>query len=456
MEAAAVRVRPALCGLTRRRRFAVALAAALLLVVSGCTYAQEEPGLFSDRQDELSTPIPREPLSPPEPTNPSLPVAGEALWTSAEGLRVQTRLAVHAIRRMPGATVLDWSVTPLRAPGLNLGDRVPSAFELGLTRESYGDVNITLVDPARGKVYRPLSHRRRQQLHHCLCSPTWVAQLSLRLGETRLLQVTFPELPPSVTALDVDLATLPPFVHMPVTGVGEVPTARRPVDLRRPERTAPPASKPLTFATPRGQSTRKQSISIDRVVAGRGQTSVAWTLTSVTDQPAFGRLPPDPPVSKSVPTGVVITSQMWASGPVLVPAGAARPALGPQWMTSNLEGRDYVECRCTRLDLWAASLRERGGRASLTTNYPPLPEGTTSVDVLLPGAGRVRRVAVQSAVAANLSGPARLAEPRGQWAYVPANPPRGWQTSEWPTPLPAVTELRDYLPLVDDIVDLPR
>ncbi|HEX8508614.1 MAG TPA: hypothetical protein VF635_03845 [Propionibacteriaceae bacterium] len=459
MSAPEVSDRPAPRGLANRRRRRPRLTAPLaflLIVLGGCTYAREEPGLFSQRQSESNPRPAQETLSPPEPANPKLPVAGEVLWTTAEGLGVQTRMAVHAIRRIGGATVLDWSVTPLRAPGLSLGDRIPSSVEFGLTRESYGDVNITLVDPSRGKIYRPLSHKSRQELHHCLCTPLWVTQLSLRIGETRLLQVAYPELPATVTALDVDLATLPPFVQVPVTGIGLVPTARRSVDLTRPERRPSSTSTAVRFFSPQGQSSRVQSVSIDRVLASPGQTSVAWTLTSVTDQPAFGRLPPDPPVSRRVPTGVVITSQKWASGPVLIPAGGTRPALGPQWMTSKLEGRDYIECRCTRLDLWAASVRERGGRVTVTTNYPPLAAGTTAVDVLLPGAGRVRGVVVETAVAAARNGRARPADPREPWVYVPANPPRGWQPSEWPTPLPAVDELRDYLQLVDDIVSLPR
>jgi hypothetical protein len=40
-------------------------------------------------------------------------VADERTWTSADGLQIQVRIAVHAVRRVGGATVLDWSVTPI-------------------------------------------------------------------------------------------------------------------------------------------------------------------------------------------------------------------------------------------------------------------------------------------------------------------------------------------------------
>ena len=41
---------------------------------------------------------------------------------------------MHAVRRAPGLTVLDWSVTPLSAPDRQTGDEVPPGFDLGLDR----------------------------------------------------------------------------------------------------------------------------------------------------------------------------------------------------------------------------------------------------------------------------------------------------------------------------------
>ena len=78
------------------------------MMVISCTYAADEPGLF-----ERTTPTPAGSRSssqtPPQapPTNPALPVLTEAVWTSADGFDVQARLAVHAVRRISGATVLD-------------------------------------------------------------------------------------------------------------------------------------------------------------------------------------------------------------------------------------------------------------------------------------------------------------------------------------------------------------
>ena len=112
------------------RTVALCLALALLVLV-GCTWSAEEPGLLQRR--EASAPPPA-----PPPTNPRLPVAGETTWTSADEQQVTARIAVHAVRQAPGVTVLDWSVTPLTAPDRQVGDEVPPGFDLGLDRTSAG------------------------------------------------------------------------------------------------------------------------------------------------------------------------------------------------------------------------------------------------------------------------------------------------------------------------------
>jgi hypothetical protein len=69
-------------------------------------------------------------------------VVGEATWTSADGLDITMRLAVHAVRRVPGGTVLDWSVTPLHGRGLRPNDPLPQ-------RSIWGSVGQTIQLPAR-------------------------------------------------------------------------------------------------------------------------------------------------------------------------------------------------------------------------------------------------------------------------------------------------------------------
>src|SRR6188472_3723135 len=136
----------------------VALIGVTCLLSAGCTYTKEEPGLFRARESPSPT-IQRTTQPPPAPTNRKLPVAAEAEWTTAEGLNISIRFAIHAVRRLEDATVVDWSVTPLSAPGYTRGVDLPSWVDLGLSRSSEGDINMFLLDPGSGKVYRTLSHQ---------------------------------------------------------------------------------------------------------------------------------------------------------------------------------------------------------------------------------------------------------------------------------------------------------
>ena len=440
-------------------RSLVALSVVLALILGGCSYDKQEPGLFP-RQPPRSDPAPPapprpSPLPPPEPTNPQLPVAGEAVWTTGDGLGVRARFAVHSVRRMPGATVLDWSVTPLAAPGHGPNDALPAGVDLGLSQERNGDVEISLVDPVRDRVYRSLSHRSAQEFHRCLCSPLWVAQLSLRIGQTRMLQVTYPELPVAVRFIDVDLATLPPFTHVPVTGLGQVPTAQGPTELRRPQPESGPGSRPIAFDYPEDQRGRRQSVTFDRVVTAPGRTSLAWTITSLTDQTSIGRLPYGSPVSAELPKGVQAVTPSTASGPVLQ-VGSGQ-VLRARRLTDRFVDSGFLDCFCTKLGIWAPALRQAGGKVSVTTNYPALPRGATEVRVTLPGVDQSVTLPVTPAPdsAARL-GPATATTTGEEWVYAADSPPSGWSTADWPTPLPRAAQLGSFVATVDDLVDLPR
>ena len=429
---------------------------ATTLILGGCSYSREEPGLFPRQAPEApsETESPEQRL-PPRSTNPQLPVAGQATWTTGEGLRVTVRFAVHAVRRIEGGTVLDWSVTPLTAPDLSAGDPLPDWIDLGLARQSAGDVNVVLVDSARRQVYRPLSHRSRSEFSRCLCSPIWVAQLSLRVGETRLLQLTFPQLPADLDFVDVELANLAPFWHVPVTPLGMVPTATAPTDLARPADAAPSLSRKEVFVP--GQW-RQQSIWINRIVANPGETAVEWTLHSITDQPSVSVLAYGPPVSADFPDGPYVIDKNTASGPQLRPVVSGKPNGGVmrvRFMTAKVEGPDFYECLCTSIGQWAASLRRAGGTVSVTTTYGPLPAGVSRVDVILPGFTTLTRLPLIHASdgAGKLGTPA--AAKTGTWTYNVDSPPRGWGTWDWPTPTPEVSQLKLYNAFIEDIVKPP-
>jgi hypothetical protein len=434
------------------RKRLVAVVAAACVLSTGCTYTKEEPGLF--RTEESQSPT-VEQTRPPAPTNPELPVVAEAEWTTAEGLKITTRFAIHAVRRLEDATVVDWSVTPLSAPGLVRGDRLPSWVDLGLSRTSEGDINMFMLDPAGGKVYRTLSHQSRRLFNRCLCTPLWLAQQDLRIGETRLLQATFPPLPATLNFIDVDMINMAPFVDIPVTPIGQVPTALHPTDLARPPTPGRAVLAQQVFRY-RQEPRRVQSIAIDRVVVAPGRTSLEWTIKSVTDQSTFVLEPALSPIGGVLPEAVDVLDPDVVSGPMIRPQGATagKPAR-VSWMTAAVSQRKAYECLCSPLGLWAGSLRREGGQASVASNYPALPAGTRSVDVILPGVATLSGVPVVAAedLAARLGAPQSYAA--DTWIYYSDDPPRGWSTDQWPTPLPDPNQLEDYRFSIENITPLP-
>jgi hypothetical protein len=125
------------------------------------------------------------------------------------------------------------------------------------------------------------------------------------------------------------------------------------------------------------------------------------------------------------------------------------------WLTTAVAERKAYECLCSVLGVWAGSLRRIAGQASVAGNYPALPAGTRSVDVILPGVGTIPGVPV---VDAEDSAP-RLGPPEpyagDMWTYYSDDPPRGWTTTDWPTPLPDPDQLKNYRFFVENLTPLP-
>jgi hypothetical protein len=427
----------------------------LVVLLTSCTYSREEPGLFPPVTSSQTPTATERPRLPPRKTNPALPVSGQAIWTTAEGLRVTVRFAIHAIRRIDGATVLDWSVTPVTAPGLRMGDPVPGWIDLGLTRQAKGDVNIVLIDAAGRRAYRPLSHVSRAQFNRCLCSPMFASRLGLRIGETRLLQLTYPKLPPDVAFLDVSLSNVATFWHVAVNPQGQAPMASKPTDLARAVDAMDPVSEPQAFTYPAGEG-RRQSIQVRRIVASPNSTSVEWTVHSITDQPGISLLAYGPPLSTQLPDSVFVAEPASASGPQIRPSTGERgPALKALWMTDRGLGRNFYECLCTSIGIWAASLRRAGGSASVNTNFPPLPADAAKADVTLPGVTTLRGLPVVRARDAAAAPAQVVKQPSSYWVYDVEAPPNGWSTYDWPTPTPDPVQLKSYNSFVEEIVPLP-
>lgn len=420
------------------------LAVLLVALAPACTYQREEPGLFPPRGPQRETT--RGPDLPPPATNPALPVAGEAEWTTADGEHVTVRIAVHAVRRTEAATLLDWSVTPLSGHGLRPGERVPSV-NLGLATAADSNVGIVLLDPTGRTVFRPLTHSSARVFHHCLCTPVWLAQQSLRLGQTELMQVAYPPLPAELATVDVGFATVAPVYGVPVTPAGQVPTALAPTDLTRASGSIQSATDEVRFGDHQGQALR-----VNRVLAGPGSTAVEWTLRSIKAQPRDQVDGYGPPVASAPARGIDLVNQSPTDGLVLR-AGSAE--VRGSWMTSRLNGRPGLECLCTELGLWASNRWVEGGTVRVVTLYPALPAGTTQVDVSVPGRYVLRDVPVERPpAAATRLGPPVPAQSGQPWRYDD-RPPAPWLTAEWPTPGPATDQQGDYDLAVENVRPLP-
>lgn len=424
-------------------------ACATVVLLAACSYGPDEPGLFPTAPvTSVERPAPTVRFTP-QTTNPELPVAGERLWASGTAeLPLAVRIAVHAVRRIEGATVLDWSITPIGVPGYGFGDRLP-ATDLGLEQATRTGPAVTLLDPGGRTAYQPLVRKSREDTH-CLCTPVRGVRRDLRVGETRLLQVTFPALPASMAYVDVGVLTVTPFRHLPVSPLGTVPVATGPTDLARPEELAALPPTRIDFANPSG-SEQFQWIHVTRVLAAPGRTTLEWNLTSVQDQ-EIPVLDYGPPVESRPIKGVALLGTSQASGPLLR-AGPTR--LHSVWARTTVLGRTAYECQCTEIGLWAKRLRDAGAYAVLVTNYSALPKGTRTVDVELPGFGTLRDIAVVPVedAAGNLAPP--VPADTGRWTYAVQDPPEGWPTSAWPTDLPDPAQLEDYAASVVPIVTLP-
>lgn len=433
---------------TRRRTTAhaptTALTAAvttvLLAGLSACSWGSQEPGLFTTPVPS-PTPVPSVSTAlPPAPTDPGLPVVGEALWTTAEGNDVTIRFAVHAVRRTAAATVLDWSVTPLVSSGRPAGTPVPTGTDLGLDRTLAGQQNLALLDTPAGRAYRPLADVSPELFSRCLCTPLFAVLPQLRFGETRILQLAFPPLPAGLSRVDVALPNLAVVPGVPVTSEGRAPVARAPTDLTRPAVDGNAATGAKLFAVTDG-SGDLQTVVVNRVVASPGLTSVAWTLYSVDDQDARTTRAV-PPVTSPLPAGLHVATEVPASGPRLRVEGRSGSALGAHWTTATFAGRPTYECLCSGLGLWSRGLRRGGGSARLSTVVGPLPPGTRTVDVLFPGLDAFTDVRVTWVGEAPVDTTAPGTDET--WTYTPTDPPRGWSTQDWPTPLPAPEQVGAY------------
>ena len=421
----------------RGARSGLGLGCAGLLLV-GCTYTVEEPGLLR-RTPASRGWSPHATVAPPTPpaTNPELPVLADAVWTSADGLGVQVRIGIHAVRRITGATVLDWSVTPLAAPNLQPGDPVPPDLDLGLSRPTDELPLIFLLDVRGGRLYRPLASPA--DTLRCVCTPLAPASDRLRIGYTTVLQVAFPALAASTTTVDVALATLAPFGQVPITPAGQVPVAGRPAELARP-----PDSTSVAVGTSDmfryGPGEQVFRLRLHRVVAGATFTTLEWTIWSVTGGEGLEDAS-NPPFAERAAGGTAAEARPRASGPVLaVATSSGVQTLRARLVATEVAGSGPPECVCSPLDGWTSVLRRPDKPAGVVTTYPPVPAGVRRVQVRFDGLAEISMPVTPASDARTRAAGVRPSRPT-TWRSGDLRSGPGWTSASWPTPVPATAEL---------------
>jgi hypothetical protein len=399
----------------RRGRRLSAACLGLVLLSTGCTYSEREPGLFG-RSPAPSAIETRSPMPTPD-SIAAIPVLGEAIYRSADRFDISVRIAVHAVRRVLGGTVLDWSVTALAGPGVASGEQL--FLELGLFEE----FDMSLIDAASAKVYRPLIGRRSDM---CLCSPAWLAGQTMVVDSPRLLQTTFPRLPASVRLVDVNIATVPIFSRIPVTPAGLVQRAASETDLARPAEAQPPLASTEEIRQPSGQSF---VFEVDSVLASGSFTSVVWTVQARSPGP-----------------GSIGTAH-----PQLRRSGVG-PALRPRTATVQFANEKTRQCLCPTLGNLVGRLQNAGDQVTVVTNYPALPRGTTSVDVLFPGVDPLVGIAASPAPEGAFRAGSPVPADTTTWSYRRSRPQPGWSLSRWPTPVPAAIDSDRFRSTVDRLI----
>jgi hypothetical protein len=391
----------------------VALLLVPLLALAGCTYADREPGLFGRTP---SNPAPSAPPPFPPDSTAAVPVLGDAVWTTVGPDPIPVRIALHGLRRVPGGTVLDWSVTALSRPGRVPGEPVDGGIDLPLDEER----DLALVDAAAGRIYRPLLVRDRTR--RCLCAPVSSVRADAVLDEPRLLQVAFPPLPAATRLIDVWTGLAPIFTRVPVAATGQVSLALGGTDLARPAPAIEPRARSAPFRVASGQ---EFVVEVDAILAGASLTSVVWTLETRTRGPGDT-------------SGLVMQV---GNGEVVPPWPAAATSSGARG------------CLCPDRALWRSALTEPGRRLTLVSTFAELRRGTTSVDMVLGSdtdGADVLRVAVTAASDGAFRSAGTVETPRETWTSRIDRPQPGWPLEAWPPPVPVI-EANRVLAVVDRV-----
>lgn len=386
----------------------------------------------------------------------------------------QVRVAVHGVRRMTGATVLDWSVTPLASDTAKLGDKVDQQLDVNVAPNFDNTNALVLIDAAAKKVYRPLDNDDQvapggHQVAGCLCVPWFKVYRDLTVGKTRLMQAAFPELPANLDSITVSIRNQPLVSDAPLTPKGEVPTGKT-ADLNAKADALPIAAAAVDFVYPVGdnlkQPTQRMSLTINQVVAGSTGTSLIFSVRADKDGPgidAFGGRPINDPEVVAYGTKLY---DLGSSGPGVRVAGPTDTPVIRAWFASLKQktGKppgvpaDFAwrECLCTYTQFYGKFLETSGRSISLVEHMPALPAGTSAVDIVFPGKSLLTIKSVKVTEAPKMTGSSKKVDV-GTWKYGSVETgdlPKGWELKDWPTPVPDTASIADSEAVVDDLEEV--
>ncbi len=109
----------------------------------------------------------------------------------------------------------------------------------------------------------------------------------------------------------------------------------------------------------------------------------------------------------------------------------------------------YTRSNVTRL---VDRLENAGDQVTVVTNFPALPPGTTSVDVLFPGLDPMVGIDVAPAPDGAFRSGSLVPADISTWSHIWNRPQAGWSLVRWPTPVPADINPDRFRSRVDRII----
>jgi outer membrane protein OmpA-like peptidoglycan-associated protein len=394
------------------------------------------------------------------------PVLSSFVLDAGTNTPQDVRVAVHGVRRIAGATVLDWSVTPLASDTAKAGDKVGQPLDINIDPGFENSNALQLVDTTGKKIYRPLDNDK--QVAGCLCVPWFTVKSDLTVGKTRLMQAAFPELPAGLDKITVSIRNQPLVSDAPVTPKGEVPTGKS-IDLNAKADELPEAAPAASFTYPVGDEIQKpaqaMSLTINQVIAGPSGTSLIYTVKADAAGPGLNSLGGRPVNDPEVVQYGTSVYDLASSGPGIAAAGVEGQLIRP-WFASMKQktavppraAKNFAwrECLCSTTQIYGKILATQGRSITLVEQMPALPAGTTTTDIVFPDKSLPTVTGVKVTEAPKIDGSSKKAKV-GTWSYgsvTTSDLPKGWGVDKWPTPVPDAESIASSEVAIDDLEEV--